>query len=336
MLDHLIAGMRDAGAEVETILLSKETVNFCTGCFSCWTRTPGICIHKDDMTSRIFPKWLASDLVVYATPLYHYTMNAEMKAFVERTLPVLHPFFKIHEGRTQHPTRYDPPNAVWLSVAGFPEPSIFEPLSAYLKFVYGRRLLAELYRPAAETLLTPFYHDARETIGRAVRLAGRQLIQSGTVASETADIIVQPYEKPDRLAAAGNLFWKTCIREGVTPKQFARRKMIPRPDSIETFMMVLRMGFNPNRAAGLKAVIQFDFEGEVSGSCFLTIDDGAMSAETGTAENPDMTVSSPFEVWMDIMTGKADGQEMFLRKRYRVSGDFQLLLKMKALFGRSA
>lgn len=46
----------------------------------------------------MLPKWLATDLVVYATPLYNYAMTATPKAFIERTLPAMEPFFEIHEG----------------------------------------------------------------------------------------------------------------------------------------------------------------------------------------------------------------------------------------------
>ena len=36
----------------------------------------------------------------------------------------------------------------------------------------------------------------------------------------------------------GNIFWKTCIAEGVTPKEFQEKNMIPRPDSLESFIMI--------------------------------------------------------------------------------------------------
>jgi len=39
-------------------------------------------------------------------------------------------------------------------------------------------------------------------------------------------------------------------------------------------------------------------------------------------------------VWMDIMTRKADGQQMFMEQKYKVFGDFSLLLRMNQLFGR--
>ena len=54
----------------------------------------------------------------------------------------------------------------------------------------------------------------------------------------------------------------------------------------------------------------------------------------GAAENPSLTIETPFNVWMDIMTGKADGQKMFMEQKYRVHGDLSLLMRMNQLFGR--
>ena len=159
MLDHLVQGMKEAGADVEVIDLRSKTVKDCIGCFTCWTKTPGVCIHKDDMSGELYPKWLQSDLVVYATPLYHFTVNAALKAFIERTLPVLQPFFEEREGRTKHPLRAKHPAVVMLSVAGFPEDSVFDQLSSWAHFVFREGLVAEIYRAGAETLTVPFFAE---------------------------------------------------------------------------------------------------------------------------------------------------------------------------------
>ena len=45
----------------------------------------------------------------------------------------------------------------------------------------------------------------------------------------------------------------------------------------------------------------------------------------GTAEKPDLTVDAPFEVWMDIVTGKADGMQMFVEGKYRAEGNISLM-----------
>ena len=82
MLSHLAAGMEKAGAQVEVVHLRTKNIKNCVGCLTCWTKSPGRCIHRDDMSEELFPRFVESDIVVFATPLYHYTMNAAMKAFM--------------------------------------------------------------------------------------------------------------------------------------------------------------------------------------------------------------------------------------------------------------
>jgi len=335
MLDHLVQGMKEAGADVEVIHLRSKTVKDCIGCFTCWTKTPGVCIHKDDMTSELYPKWLQSDLVVYATPLYHYTVNAGLKAFIERTLPVLQPFFEEREGRTKHPLRAKHPAVVMLSVAGFPEDLVFDQLSSWAHFVFREGLVAEIYRAGAETLTVPIFAEKATKILKATKQAGRELVESMKLSSETMAQIKQPFsEDKNILHKMGNLFWKACIAEGVTPKEFGEKGLALRPDSIETFMLIMPMGFNAKGAGDTKAVIEFKFSADVEGSCYFRIENGKIETHPGNAENPSLTIETPFHVWMDIMTGKASGQQMFMEQKYKVKGDLSLLMRMNQLFGR--
>jgi putative sterol carrier protein len=93
------------------------------------------------------------------------------------------------------------------------------------------------------------------------------------------------------------------------------------------------MGFNSKGAGDTKAVMQFKFSGEVEGSCHLKIENGEIEAIEEIAENSDFTIESPFEVWMDIMRGKVDGQQAFMAQKYKVVGDISLLMRMNELFG---
>ena len=227
------------------------------------------------------------------------------------------------------------PDAIVLSVAGFPEMKVFDQLSSYVNFLYRTRLIAEIYRPAAETMALRALGKRRAEILAAVEKAGGELVESKSVAKETMEAITQPIGSDfGSFAKTGNLMWKSCIAEGVTPKEFRERGMKPRPDSIETFLMIMPMGFNPEKAGDTKAVMQFNLSGETNGTCHFTIDHGEIRAQAGTAENPDLTIEAPFELWMDILTGKADGQQMFLAQKYTVAGDISLLMRMGELFGR--
>lgn len=336
MLDALVKGMVDAGAEVETVNLRQKKVRNCIGCYTCWTKTPGICVHKDDMTNELFPKWIEADMAIYASPLYHFTLNATMKAFIERTLPMLEPFLVKGDEKTTHPIRHKPPKAAVLSVAGFPEPSVFEQLSSYVNFLFRKGLVAEIYRPGAEVLTLPELSEKAGDILEATAQAGRELVQSMKVSQATMERISQPMGGDfDTFCKMANLFWKSCIKEGVTPAEFQQMNLVPRPDSIEGFMMVMSRGFNPGNAAGIRAILQFNFSGEVDGSCFFKIENGRIESREGSAEKPELTLETPFEVWMDIMTGKAEGQQMFMEQKYKAIGDLSLLMRMKDLFGKA-
>jgi multimeric flavodoxin WrbA/putative sterol carrier protein len=333
MLSSLVEGMRDAGAEVEVINLAKKKMKYCIGCFTCWTKTPGQCLHKDDMTKEIYPKYLESDLCILATPLYHFTVNAQMKTFIERTLPMLQPFFEKRDGVTRHPLRHEPPPVAVISVAGFPEESVFDQLKSYMNYLYRDRLMAEIYRASAEMLRQPPTNDMMRDILASTVQGGRELVKNMMISPETLAQIKRPMTDVDTMAPIGNLLWQTCIDEGVTPRQFQKRGMVPRPNSIETYLAIMQMGFNPKKAGDAGAIIQYRFSGRVEGECYIKIEKGTITASPGPILNPDLTINTPFEVWMDILTRKTDGATMLLTGKYKVEGNTDLLLKMGDFFG---
>jgi len=335
MLTHLVQGMREAGAAVEIVHLRNKKIKPCSGCFTCWTKTPGICVHRDDMSAELFDEFRASELVVYASPLYHYTVNAAMKAFIERTLPMSEPFFVPHKGRTVHPLRFPHPKAVVLAVAGFHEEEIFGPLSTWANYLFGKRLMAEIYRPGAEAMTVSRGGQRAKGILEATVQAGRELVVSGQIAAETMRRLKeQSVGDLNTWSTVANLMWKTCIAEGVTPKGFEDRGLVPRPDSLETFMLMMSIAFNRKAAGDTRAVIQFNFSGEVRGACHFKIEQGAIEGRAGIGDNPSISIEAPFELWMDIVTGKGDGQKLFMEQKYKVYGDLELLMRFDRLFGK--
>ena len=74
-------GAEEAGHRVETVSHVKEEVKGCPGCNACRYGKP--CVQKDAFNSLI-PKIQGADLVVFASPLYFWTVSARLKAFIER------------------------------------------------------------------------------------------------------------------------------------------------------------------------------------------------------------------------------------------------------------
>lgn len=90
---------------VETVALRELGIRTCTGCWSCWWATPGRCVHKDGMET-LYPKIIASDLIVWATPLVLGAQCALTKKAQDRMIPLIHPYFELVQGESHHRRRY--------------------------------------------------------------------------------------------------------------------------------------------------------------------------------------------------------------------------------------
>lgn len=84
LCDEFIKGAQKAGHKVEKIFLRNFKVNYCTGCGVC--NSTHKCVQKDDM-AEIMDKMVNSDVIVFATPVYFYTMDAQLKTLIDRTVP---------------------------------------------------------------------------------------------------------------------------------------------------------------------------------------------------------------------------------------------------------
>lgn len=76
-------GATAAGNPVEFIHVAEKNVNGCIGCDGCY-RNGGSCVQKDEMDS-IRDKMLWADVIVLASPIYFYSMTAQLKTVIDRT-----------------------------------------------------------------------------------------------------------------------------------------------------------------------------------------------------------------------------------------------------------
>ena len=182
VLSHFLEGARRAGATADTLYLRNYRIKNCLGCFGCWFETPGRCVQKDDMTGELYDRFLAADVAVLASPLYHYNLNARMKAFIERTLPMIKPEFIDNGAKTGHPLRVEhSPRIVALCVCAFPEMDNFKALSLNLKMIYGQTLIAEIYRHSSEFMNAPQLASPVAAVLAAVAQAGKEVVRLGRV-----------------------------------------------------------------------------------------------------------------------------------------------------------
>lgn len=82
LCDQFVAGAHETGHRVEKIFLKDRKINYCTGCGVCINGKKS-CSQKDDM-AEILEKMIAAEVIVMATPVYFYTMAAQMKTLIDR------------------------------------------------------------------------------------------------------------------------------------------------------------------------------------------------------------------------------------------------------------
>ena len=82
LCDEFMRGAIESNHEVEKIFLRDKTIHYCTGCNTC-SQYQKPCPQKDD-AAEIIEKMVNADVIVMATPVYFYTMSAQMKTLIDR------------------------------------------------------------------------------------------------------------------------------------------------------------------------------------------------------------------------------------------------------------
>jgi multimeric flavodoxin WrbA len=84
LCDEFLRGASASGHQAEKIFLRDKRIGYCTGCGVC--NKAHACVQKDDM-ALILEKMVAADAIVLATPVYFYSMDAQLKTLIDRTVP---------------------------------------------------------------------------------------------------------------------------------------------------------------------------------------------------------------------------------------------------------
>jgi len=83
LAEQVAAGAQAAGAEVESIYLHGLDIRPCDACEACQESADTDCIIDDDMQT-LYPKIRQADAIVYASPIYWFTVSAQLKLFIDR------------------------------------------------------------------------------------------------------------------------------------------------------------------------------------------------------------------------------------------------------------
>jgi multimeric flavodoxin WrbA len=126
------------GHAVHHLYLRDLTLAYCTGCWSCWVKTPGECAAKDD-SPTLCRAVIHSDLTVLASPLRMGFTSALLKKANDKLIPLIHPYFAVVQGEAHHRARY--PHYPALAVLVQPEADTDEQDLRIVNEIYKRLAL---------------------------------------------------------------------------------------------------------------------------------------------------------------------------------------------------
>jgi multimeric flavodoxin WrbA len=313
---------------VDTITVSQKTIEPCRGCFCCWEKTPGKCIVSDDMRG-ILDTYIKADLVIWSFPLYYYSVPGILKNLIDRLLPLNLPFMAERSdglGSGSHPSRCDLSGKkhVLLSTCGFySAEGNYDGVKSLFDHLYGKDNYTSIFCGQGELFRVS---ELRERTGRYLELvkqAGAEYIQGGIKAeTETAlRELLFPKETFEEMADAS---WN--INEVNPDIQTGEDKSLH-------FTRQMAALYRPqaNRKHREK-VLEFHYT-DIGKTYQILMTDTGHRVLTENFLPFTTRIETPFSVWQDIAQGKISSQEALMQHKYRVSGDFSLMIRWGEYFG---
>lgn len=368
----------------------------CRGCFVCWNKTPGRCCIQDDM-EQFLSAFVSAEAVLWSFPLYYHGMPSQVKALIDRLLPLNEPFIEEDEaGNARHPGRYElqKQRHVLISTCGFYSVQHnYEPLEHLWKSLFGPSLTT-IFCPEGELFSVPELRRYTDPYIQLVEEAGAEYARKGVLSEEMERRLQQlllpketfiqlanaswglPYPGPARREespsstfsvfpeqqkggvpflvkeerptpenrdAAGDSFPREEKEDvSASTAAFFRDDARKAPAEDESFFFVRQMAalYNPAELEGKEALLEIYFtDKDLSYFFYLgkekcQVFPSSQKEQLGTALStlPHTRIETSYSVWKDIAAGKIDGTRALMEGKYRVLGNFDLMLKMGNLF----
>lgn len=86
LVDAFSTGAKSTGKSVTIFQTANMSINGCTGCEYC-LQHPGKCALSDDM-GKVLEALYKADVIVWASPVYYFSVTAQLKSAIDRTYPL--------------------------------------------------------------------------------------------------------------------------------------------------------------------------------------------------------------------------------------------------------
>ena len=185
-------------ASVEYVNINSLNVKPCIGCLSCWARTEGECIIRNDDIVPFKEKILNADIFIESFPLYFFGMPGTVKVFTDRMLSMMNTYRgqgAPEDGKSFHGIRNPKPERrfVIISSCAYTEAStIYEPLKMQYDYICGKGEYTFIGVPQLKTLIDLKNEKKITRYLSKFKEAGIEFAKNGKLSKETEDNLLKP------------------------------------------------------------------------------------------------------------------------------------------------
>lgn len=201
--------------EVEEINLSDCNIKQCLGCLSCWGRTEGTCVIKDDDIPMLKEKVMGADVIIESFPLYFFGMPGVVKVYTDRMLSMMNTY----EGQApdvetsfhgiRDAEKLQGKSFFVVSTCGYAQTDlIYDPLLGQLDCICGPGNYYPLLCPQGKCMSIPELHDRMEVFLEKYVDAGREFASTGALTEDTIMNLRVPPFNERRFKLLLGQFWK--------------------------------------------------------------------------------------------------------------------------------
>lgn len=319
-LDGVCDALAATPPSIRRLDVSKLDIRPCLGCFSCWKNTPGQCCIRDDMRD-VLNALLWADLTVWSFPLYYFNLPGKLKTLIDRQLPLTLPFMVSGAEGGSHPSRYDMSGkrTVLISTCGFYTPNTnYDSVTAQFDRMCGKGNYTTLFCGEGELFRVPELSSRTDAYLAVVKRAGREYACGGIHADTDAQLheLLFPRDVFERMADAS---W------GITPTG-------EKEDDSLVFTKQMAALYNPSAYRGRDIVLDMDYT-DIGKRYRIVLGKTGSRVTDDFSAAPTTVIHTPLSVWQAIAAGEIEGSAALMEHRYRVEGDFYLMLKWGEYFG---
>lgn len=313
-------------SQAETIHVNQLNIKPCTGCFSCWNKTPGTCCLNDDM-GEVIAKIAAADLIIYSFPLYCFGLPSQLKAIEDRQLPMILPFMetKNHQGGSHLP-RYDSSGKRYMviSTCGFyTTKNNYDAVSFQFDKLLGHGRYESIFCSQGELFRFPELKKRTDEYLTFVKAAGAEFARGG-ISAKTKERLAEPLYPKEVFEEMADASWN--IAKPGAPGQGTKALSFTRQ------MAALS---NKSALSGKDIVLEMSYT-DCEERYQIVLSSGGHQVLTDDFLPFTTKIETPLTVWQSIAKGELDGQTAMMERLYSVQGDFNLMLKWDEYFGGAA